>query len=444
MFLVAEEPVGEQTEHYAWRGEYRGGRVYVKGRGSRFDAEFSRASDDPRNEPHIFIRASRTTVAQALHAIKCGADWEMWQREHRGSPDRQVHQRALEAITYHLGREGRITLSRGWAALAVADSVTALLANNADDRVPAWWRQQTMQDQIRFLRDVWSCMSDAQDRDDADRPAETPKKQDKKRSKKRSLRERLYHPPGPRQSRSQDDPVPERPFGHCKRCKVCLAFDVAEGCCTVCGGPLTPNPPITWKPTAAARKVAKQALEKRRKLSPSRRGGLTRGEAAEQGITSGVEQARRIAAGKTMDAMQIHRFFSRFKGIRAEALAKGKRWEDSKVLQAWDLWGGDPARKAVSRLAAARPNPEEWYQERLGDWHLSLYPWGISAWRFELYNEKTDEERVGSEPTRSRALAAARRIAMRMRARDNPKKRKVKKKPKRRDRAEALRRLMRL
>lgn len=38
--------------------------------------------------------------------------------------------------------------------------------------------------------------------------------------------------------------VPPRPFGACRRCRVCLAFDVNQGCCTVCGDRLRrlPNP----------------------------------------------------------------------------------------------------------------------------------------------------------------------------------------------------------
>jgi hypothetical protein len=105
--------------------------------------------------------------------------------------------------------------------------------------------------------------------------------------------------------------------------------------------------------------VAREALERRKKLPRSKRGGLSRTEAAAQGITSGVEQARRIAAGKTMDAAQVHRFFSRFSGMRDDAVLQGKRWEDSKVLQAWDLWGGDPAREAVRKLVAKRQNPRK-------------------------------------------------------------------------------------
>lgn len=38
-------------------------------------------------------------------------------------------------------------------------------------------------------------------------------------------------------------------FGVCRRCAVCLRWDIARGCCTVCGGQLTPtpNPAPRWK-----------------------------------------------------------------------------------------------------------------------------------------------------------------------------------------------------
>jgi hypothetical protein len=57
-----------------------------------------------------------------------------------------------------------------------------------------------------------------------------------RRPKVRSVAARPLRPP--------QDPHPlERAFGYCKRCKVCLAYDVNLGCCTVCGGPLATNPP---------------------------------------------------------------------------------------------------------------------------------------------------------------------------------------------------------
>lgn len=43
--------------------------------------------------------------------------------------------------------------------------------------------------------------------------------------------------------------VATSPYGACKRCAVCLRFDVYEGCCTVCGDPLERvlNPPKGYR-----------------------------------------------------------------------------------------------------------------------------------------------------------------------------------------------------
>jgi len=113
------------------------------------------------------------------------------------------------------------------------------------------------------------------------------------------------------------------------------------------------NALVTVAPPAAARRVARRALDVRKTLPPSRRGGLTATEAHAQGIGSGVQRAVDIAAGRKVDAMRVHRFFSRFKGTVAKARAQGKTVHDSKAIMAWDLWGGDPmwsaARRAVGR-----------------------------------------------------------------------------------------------
>ena len=103
-------------------------------------------------------------------------------------------------------------------------------------------------------------------------------------------------------------------------------------------------------PPKAAQRVAARALAIRASLPVSRHGGLDKAEAARQGIRSGVEQGKRIAAGKMMDAKPIHRFFSRFATMVARARAAGKTPETSRAILVWDLWGGDPMRVAVSKL----------------------------------------------------------------------------------------------
>lgn len=100
-------------------------------------------------------------------------------------------------------------------------------------------------------------------------------------------------------------------------------------------------------PNASARKVAGRALERRRLLPRSKRGGLDAMQAHEQGVGSGVLRARDIASGKRVNAYQVKAFFDRHRGNYVAARADGKKWENSKAWQAWDLWGGEPLRKQV-------------------------------------------------------------------------------------------------
>jgi hypothetical protein len=107
------------------------------------------------------------------------------------------------------------------------------------------------------------------------------------------------------------------------------------------------------EPPVAARAVAREALALRDRLPRSRRGGLDAAEARRQGITSGVEQAKRIAAGAAVDAAQVKRFFVRFATTVARARADGRTGATSKAILAWDLWGGDPMWDAVEVLLAS-------------------------------------------------------------------------------------------
>jgi len=114
----------------------------------------------------------------------------------------------------------------------------------------------------------------------------------------------------------------------------------------------------TWvKPPAAAKKIAKAALARQKDLPKSKRGGLTNSEAGAQGITSGVERAKSIARGDLQPAEDIVAFFNRFKGIHADATSMGKAWEDSKVQQAWDLWGGNPMWDVAVEAISRETNP---------------------------------------------------------------------------------------
>jgi len=106
-------------------------------------------------------------------------------------------------------------------------------------------------------------------------------------------------------------------------------------------------------PNKSSRDVARRALDRRKILPRSKRGGLDAIQAHEQGIGSGVMRARDIASGKRINAYQVKAFFDRHRHNYLKAKASGKKWEDSKALQAWDLWGGEPLRKQVEAAVRA-------------------------------------------------------------------------------------------
>ncbi len=120
-------------------------------------------------------------------------------------------------------------------------------------------------------------------------------------------------------------------------------------------GPVRPSTVPTWvRPPAAAKAIAERALADRANLPKSKRGGLERKEAKREGITSGVERAESIARGDLQPAEDVNAFFQRFKGTHASS--QHKAWKDSKVQQAWDLWGGDPMWRAAQDALRRRSN----------------------------------------------------------------------------------------
>jgi hypothetical protein len=105
-------------------------------------------------------------------------------------------------------------------------------------------------------------------------------------------------------------------------------------------------------PNERAKAVARRALDRRKDLPRSKRGGLDAIQAHEEGVGSGVMRARDIASGKRVNAYQVKAFFDRHRGNYVKAKADGKKWGDSKAWQAWDLWGGEPLRKQVESAVA--------------------------------------------------------------------------------------------
>lgn len=124
---------------------------------------------------------------------------------------------------------------------------------------------------------------------------------------------------------------------------------------------VNPRRVLMIKPNQAAVQAARRGLDARRAASPSKRGGLDAMQAAEQGIGSGVLRARDIVAGKRINAYQVKAFFDRHQKNYLNAKMKGLKPEESRAIQAWLLWGGEPLRKqvesAVARDKKRRGNP---------------------------------------------------------------------------------------
>jgi hypothetical protein len=114
---------------------------------------------------------------------------------------------------------------------------------------------------------------------------------------------------------------------------------------------------IDFRPPESVAKAAERGLEYRKK---GKGGGLSTGEAAAQGIGSGVQRAVNLKNRDTLSpatVKRMHAFFSRHeknKSIAAEH--KGTPWKDRGYV-AWLLWGGDPgaawARKIIRQMDAA-------------------------------------------------------------------------------------------
>jgi hypothetical protein len=75
-----------------------------------------------------------------------------------------------------------------------------------------------------------------------------------------------------------------------------------------------------------------------------------------------------------VDAYRVKAFFDRHQGNYLRAKAKGLAPHESKAIQAWLLWGGDPlyrqAKRAVERDKAKRDSPRKtlgrYMRERYG------------------------------------------------------------------------------
>lgn len=98
---------------------------------------------------------------------------------------------------------------------------------------------------------------------------------------------------------------------------------------------------MSSKPPASVARIARNALERRKKLPPSRRGGTA----------VGVKRASQLAAQQPVSEETLKRmnsFFARHE--KSPGSAKNRRASRStKASQAWALWGGSAGRAWAKR-----------------------------------------------------------------------------------------------
>jgi len=249
MFLTDEFPERFESSSTFWAGAYRGRPI---------DAELQ-----PDKTWGIWVSGIRTTsitpwsksLIQSLQRVKCDLDWRDFQKGWRGVA--QVVHTNVRAVIESVLDDHPHTDTTG--AVNVADR---RIAQSEDSAVRGWWSRLTRPEQSRFVDAVMQCrtvslfgpisvevweeivpgekipgerpltLAEQKARRAAQEPKPKPKPKPRKKAKPKL---KLRRPP--------QDPEPiSRQFGVCRRCRVCLAYDVNEGCCTVCGGGLTANP----------------------------------------------------------------------------------------------------------------------------------------------------------------------------------------------------------
>ena len=86
------------------------------------------------------------------------------------------------------------------------------------------------------------------------------------RAAPKKKRKKVPTVPVPRHSTVDIERLPARKFGSCRRCAICIAYDVNRGCCTVCGRPLSANAKKAKNPTTHN---PKHKLARQRRIASS-------------------------------------------------------------------------------------------------------------------------------------------------------------------------------
>jgi hypothetical protein len=186
------------------------------------------------------------SVKEALAAAKCKRDWDEWLKQWTQKDKRAwrlIYARVLFALRHEDYDPGK------WGVLEMVDRIREWI-----QRLPARrpdtttspvviWENQGLDLRERFAEDMLRCYGKgATARMLRNQHPKEPRETSEPKPSPKSPRKRKA--PGATHQGLARGPVgvPERLFGHCKTCKVCLAFDVNHGCCTVCGRQLVRNP----------------------------------------------------------------------------------------------------------------------------------------------------------------------------------------------------------
>ena len=243
MFRTEDLPERLEGTNRLWRGTYRGHPLDV-----RWDGENVGSG--------VFLN-------HVLHDAACDVDWIKWLAKLKFPMPARMARDLIEIGTEEWGHATRFS-PRDYHDLR--DKADAWVAKDRD--AYRWWKTLSREEQADFARDAWLCSHGWRVEQDlwasvangekllvtalqktpagrkipGERPLTMAEQRERYDSKKKKAAKKKAKPP----SRKGPEAMPERRFGHCKRCKVCLAYDTNEGCCTVCSRPLTPNPKGRW------------------------------------------------------------------------------------------------------------------------------------------------------------------------------------------------------
>lgn len=241
MFLSGEYPERyREPREDAWDGTYKGHPMEVVEDEGRYVVWY-------QGEPVAF--AAGDNIAAALHNAKCGIDWALWIE--KWQPPSQDMFRRLRLLIFEKLDEApeRASLDE-WGLVGFALNVGQWVNQKAhiDSDAPflGWFDGLKEDDRYAFVGDVLRCWR-VPDLDTwkevafgGERPLTLAEQKERREAEKAKRKPKPKRAAMAKPRRQEPELIPQAPFGTCQRCPgICVRWDVRQGCCTVCGGPLT-------------------------------------------------------------------------------------------------------------------------------------------------------------------------------------------------------------